>query len=64
MFVCCGLCVLCREAEPSENHLKDMLQQLNSIIAAKPHEKAVICQGECRLFSLVDKSLYFPCCTF
>ncbi|XP_040891069.1 serine/threonine-protein kinase PLK1 isoform X2 [Toxotes jaculatrix] len=35
-----------REAEPSENHLKDMLQQLNSIIAAKPSEKAVIRQEE------------------
>ncbi|CAJ1054028.1 serine/threonine-protein kinase PLK1 [Xyrichtys novacula] len=35
-----------REVEPSENHLKDMLQQLNSIIAAKPSEKAVICQEE------------------
>ncbi|XP_068445496.1 serine/threonine-protein kinase PLK1 [Clinocottus analis] len=35
-----------REAEPMECHLKDMLQQLNSIIAAKPSEKAVICQGE------------------
>uniref|UniRef100_A0A8P4KDI7 Serine/threonine-protein kinase PLK n=1 Tax=Dicentrarchus labrax TaxID=13489 RepID=A0A8P4KDI7_DICLA len=40
------LCVLCREPEPSENHLKDMLQQLNSIIAAKPSEKAVVCQEE------------------
>lgn len=35
-----------REVEPSENNLKDMLQQLNSIIAAKPSEKAVICQEE------------------
>ncbi|XP_060910946.1 serine/threonine-protein kinase PLK1 [Labrus mixtus] len=35
-----------REPEQAENHLKDMLQQLNSIIAAKPSEKAVICQGE------------------
>uniref|UniRef100_A0A8D0CPL7 Serine/threonine-protein kinase PLK n=1 Tax=Sander lucioperca TaxID=283035 RepID=A0A8D0CPL7_SANLU len=35
-----------REPEPSENHLKDMLHQLNSIIAAKPSEKAVICQEE------------------
>lgn len=44
-------CVLyvCREAESSENNLKDMLQQLNSIIAAKPSEKAVISQGEFRL---------------
>uniref|UniRef100_A0AAQ5YQV9 Serine/threonine-protein kinase PLK n=1 Tax=Amphiprion ocellaris TaxID=80972 RepID=A0AAQ5YQV9_AMPOC len=36
----------CREVEPSENHLKDMLQQLNSIIATKPSEKAVIRQEE------------------
>lgn len=35
-----------REPELAENHLKDMLQQLNSIIAAKPSEKAVICQEE------------------
>ncbi|XP_070684633.1 serine/threonine-protein kinase PLK1 [Pempheris klunzingeri] len=35
-----------REPEPAENHLKDMLQQLNSIIAAKPSEKPVICQEE------------------
>lgn len=35
-----------REAEPSDCHLKDMLQQLNSIIAAKPAEKAVIRQEE------------------
>uniref|UniRef100_A0AAQ6ADL7 Serine/threonine-protein kinase PLK n=1 Tax=Amphiprion ocellaris TaxID=80972 RepID=A0AAQ6ADL7_AMPOC len=35
-----------REVEPSENHLKDMLQQLNSIIATKPSEKAVIRQEE------------------
>uniref|UniRef100_A0A3P8STL8 Serine/threonine-protein kinase PLK n=1 Tax=Amphiprion percula TaxID=161767 RepID=A0A3P8STL8_AMPPE len=34
------------EVEPSENHLKDMLQQLNSIIATKPSEKAVIHQEE------------------
>uniref|UniRef100_A0A3Q1DGG0 Serine/threonine-protein kinase PLK n=1 Tax=Amphiprion ocellaris TaxID=80972 RepID=A0A3Q1DGG0_AMPOC len=34
------------EVEPSENHLKDMLQQLNSIIATKPSEKAVIRQEE------------------
>lgn len=33
-------------AEPAENHLKDLLQQLNSIVAAKPSEKAVICQEE------------------
>ncbi|XP_028259607.1 serine/threonine-protein kinase PLK1 isoform X2 [Parambassis ranga] len=31
-----------REAEPSECHLKDLLQQLISVIAAKPSEKAVI----------------------
>ncbi|KAF3687912.1 Serine/threonine-protein kinase PLK1 [Channa argus] len=35
-----------REAEPPECHLKNMLQQLNSIIAAKPSEKAVIRQEE------------------
>ncbi|KAM8879875.1 serine/threonine-protein kinase PLK1 [Spinachia spinachia] len=35
-----------REPEPTECHLKDLLQQLNSIIAAKPSEKAVICQEE------------------
>ncbi|XP_022076396.2 serine/threonine-protein kinase PLK1 isoform X2 [Acanthochromis polyacanthus] len=35
-----------REVEPSENHLKDMLEQLNSIIATKPSEKAVIRQEE------------------
>lgn len=38
--------LLCRDAEPSECHLKDMLQQLNGILAAKPSEKAVIRQGE------------------
>ncbi|XP_029007388.1 serine/threonine-protein kinase PLK1 isoform X1 [Betta splendens] len=35
-----------RETEPSECHLKDMLQQLNSIIAARPAEKALIRQEE------------------
>ncbi|XP_075948061.1 serine/threonine-protein kinase PLK1 [Anarhichas minor] len=35
-----------REPEPAECHLKDLLQQLNSINAAKPSEKAVICQEE------------------
>ncbi|KAM6939738.1 serine/threonine-protein kinase PLK1 [Xenentodon cancila] len=35
-----------REPEPSECHLKDMLQQLNSIISAKPSERAVIRQEE------------------
>lgn len=30
-----------------------MLQQLNSIIAAKPSEKAVVRQGECWLFMTV-----------
>lgn len=48
---------MCREVEPSENHLKDMLQQLNSIIAAKPSEKAVVRQGECWLF--YDCAAYF-----
>lgn len=37
---------LSREPEPAENHLKDMLQQLNVLIAAKPSEKAVVCQGD------------------
>ncbi|KAM9856497.1 serine/threonine-protein kinase PLK1 [Aulostomus maculatus] len=35
-----------REPQPSECHLKDMLQQLNSIIAAKPSEKPLIRQEE------------------
>ncbi|KAM4594486.1 serine/threonine-protein kinase PLK1 [Fundulus diaphanus] len=35
-----------KEAEPSENHLKDMLQQLNSIMVSKPSEKTVIRQEE------------------
>lgn len=35
-----------REGEPSASHLKDMLQQLNSVIAAKPSEKAVVRQEE------------------
>lgn len=35
-----------REEESSDCHLKDMLRQLNSIIAAKPTEKAVIRQEE------------------
>lgn len=47
------VCVLCREAEPAENHLKDMLQQLNTLIATKPSEKATICQGEHSLRALV-----------
>ncbi|RVE75949.1 hypothetical protein OJAV_G00004000 [Oryzias javanicus] len=34
------------EPEPEECYLKDMLQQLNSIISAKPSEKAVIRQEE------------------
>uniref|UniRef100_A0A3P9HNY3 Serine/threonine-protein kinase PLK n=1 Tax=Oryzias latipes TaxID=8090 RepID=A0A3P9HNY3_ORYLA len=34
------------EVEPEECYLKDMLQQLNSIISAKPSEKAVIRQEE------------------
>lgn len=55
------LCVpLCREPEPAENHLKDMLQQLNTIIAAKPSEKPIIRQGECGLSSCVDKES--KCC--
>lgn len=55
-----SVCV-CREAEPLECHLKDMLQQLNSIIAAKPAEKAIIRQGERRLPSLVERSFWFQC---
>uniref|UniRef100_A0A8D3CLT5 Serine/threonine-protein kinase PLK n=1 Tax=Scophthalmus maximus TaxID=52904 RepID=A0A8D3CLT5_SCOMX len=35
-----------REPEPSECHLKDMLQQLNTIIAAKPSERPFIRQEE------------------
>uniref|UniRef100_A0A8C2WF06 Serine/threonine-protein kinase PLK n=1 Tax=Cyclopterus lumpus TaxID=8103 RepID=A0A8C2WF06_CYCLU len=35
----------CRK-EPTECHLKDLLQQLNTIIAAKPSEKPVIRQEE------------------
>ncbi|KAI9525660.1 Serine/threonine-protein kinase plk1 [Dissostichus eleginoides] len=35
-----------REPEPAECHIKEMLKQLNTIIAAKPSEKAVICQEE------------------
>uniref|UniRef100_A0A8C2YVJ2 Serine/threonine-protein kinase PLK n=1 Tax=Cyclopterus lumpus TaxID=8103 RepID=A0A8C2YVJ2_CYCLU len=34
------------EPEPTECHLKDLLQQLNTIIAAKPSEKPVIRQEE------------------
>lgn len=41
-----GVSFLSREPEPAENHLKDMLQQLNILIAAKPSEKAVVCQGD------------------
>lgn len=55
---CRALYFLCRDSEPAENNLKDMLHQLNSIIAAKPSEKAVICQGERRLLSLHDKSFF------
>ncbi|KAM4585255.1 serine/threonine-protein kinase PLK1 [Odontesthes bonariensis] len=35
-----------REAESPESHLKDLLQQLNSIISAKPSDKPVIRQEE------------------
>uniref|UniRef100_H3CS56 Serine/threonine-protein kinase PLK n=1 Tax=Tetraodon nigroviridis TaxID=99883 RepID=H3CS56_TETNG len=35
-----------REPELPENHLKDLLQQLVGLIAAKPSEKAVVCQEE------------------
>lgn len=58
---CLDLCVLCRETEPAENHLKDMLQQLNTLIAAKPSEKASVCQGECTLLAVVDS---FSVCIF
>ncbi|XP_038141257.1 serine/threonine-protein kinase PLK1 [Cyprinodon tularosa] len=34
------------QCQPSENHLKDMLQQLNSIMASKPLDKAVVRQDE------------------
>lgn len=53
---CRALHFLCRDAEPAENHLKDMLHQLNSIIAAKPSEKAVVCQGESKVVSSHDGS--------
>lgn len=35
-----------REVEPAENHLKDMLQQLTSVMAAKPSDRATVCQEE------------------
>ncbi|XP_053713724.1 serine/threonine-protein kinase PLK1 [Synchiropus splendidus] len=35
-----------RDAEPFDCHLKDLLQQLNSLITARPSEKAVIRQEE------------------
>uniref|UniRef100_A0A669EDG0 Serine/threonine-protein kinase PLK n=1 Tax=Oreochromis niloticus TaxID=8128 RepID=A0A669EDG0_ORENI len=35
-----------RSPNSSDNHLRDMLQQLNTIIAAKPSEKAVVRQEE------------------
>ncbi|XP_058496393.1 serine/threonine-protein kinase PLK1 isoform X1 [Solea solea] len=35
-----------REPEPAECHLKDMLQQLNTIIAAKPSERPLVRQEE------------------
>ncbi|XP_034044771.1 serine/threonine-protein kinase PLK1 [Thalassophryne amazonica] len=35
-----------RENEPVENHLKDLLQQLNSIMAARPSQKVIIRQEE------------------
>lgn len=54
---CLDLCVLCREVEPVENHLKDMLQQLNGFLATKASEKAGICQGERTLLTSVDKSV-------
>lgn len=56
-YLCVCVCV-CREPEPSECHLKDMLQQLNTIIAAKPSERPFIRQGEWRLPR--KKSLWMP----
>lgn len=52
-----------RDVEPAENYLKDMLQQLNTLMATKPSEKATICQGDSTPLTLVDmffvvKSLY------
>lgn len=35
-----------REVEPAENHLKDLLQQLTSVTAAKPSDRPTVCQGE------------------
>ncbi|XP_051939994.1 serine/threonine-protein kinase PLK1 [Hippocampus zosterae] len=35
-----------RDLEPAENNLKDLLQQLNSIIAAKPAERTLVRQEE------------------
>ncbi|XP_075869763.1 serine/threonine-protein kinase PLK1 [Nelusetta ayraudi] len=35
-----------REVEPAENHLKDMLQQLTSVTAAKPSDRPTVCQEE------------------
>lgn len=35
-----------RDLEPAENNLKDLLQQLNSILAAKPAERPLVRQGE------------------
>lgn len=54
---CLDLCVLCREVEPAENHLKEMLQQLNGFLATKPSEKGVVCQGERTLLASVEKSV-------
>lgn len=61
LFIFFDLCVVVREVEPAENHLKDMLQQLNTLMAAKPSEKATICQGESTPRTLVDMSFCGPC---
>lgn len=53
------VCVLFREPEPAENHLKDMLQQLVGLIAAKPSEKAVVCQGDCTLTPFIVMTCAF-----
>lgn len=56
LFFFLDLPVVVREVEPAENHLKDMLQQLNTLMASKPSEKATICQGESTPLTLVDMS--------
>lgn len=61
-----SVCVVFREPELPENHLKDLLQQLVGLIAAKPSEKAVVCQGDgtltpfhCVFLSISTLTLFF-----